>query len=1085
MIVKQKRKIETVADLIKPRTQEKRAKEKNLHDLIKPPTKYLYECHCIYCKGKKVDARTQEKHTKEKSSWKSKTSRKRQENAIEARKKKRSITSNVNQDDSIEEKKFKKSNTSNVNPTTETADPDIPDIHALFLGSNPSTSRFYAPMPEDERNNDDYFDDYNNNLDDGNNYDDDEYYFDNDNSEDDDSPDEGKDDDENNIDREGEGLFASPEIDSDEIFEIKSLNDSIASEIILWIFKFQQRFKIPDTALESLIKFLRTILMCFDKLQFNNFPTSLYKAKKLLSLFEPKMQLTVCNNCHKLHNTTNVITYQEEGEVAIMNCLNEEFPNNPIPSHRSQCNNPLSVLKRNKGKTIAVPRMLYPKPSIRQQLSMLYQRPGFEEMLKLAASQRAESNTYSDIYDGKVWKTFPFDGSIFFTKETATTHLGILLNLDWFQPFEYTQHSTGAIYASVCNLPRSERNKPENIIYLGFLPGPKEVGLERINHYLAPIVDELLELWKGWRVAKTFECSQGLDIKVALIVESSDTPATRKLFGHGSAVMKCYRCEKRSSYSHEYRKTHYGGMEDYDEWVTRPADAQLHKKYAHEWLECSSKGIRNDHFKEYGVHWSELLRLPYMDPIRFAVVDPMHCLFLGVAKWIIRSIFIDQKKLTMEQLRTAQNRMENIELPSDIGRIPPKIAIGNSGFSNLTADQWKTFIMIYSTTILWDMLDNNDRKILGHFVRACNLLVARIITEDDLKEAQERLKDMAHLIEHEYGPEFITSNIHLSFHIPDCCRDYGPIYSFWLFPFERLNGYIGMKCSFFFQDIFIDRIIEYKKFLYLGSYPNSNRQIEPELMKIVLKNALVDYHLTCKWSSGILEESLSLLMPKKDVGSLALTTEREELQHFLAMSHNMSTKIYGTEPIPGRMVMPSNIGIVMPSNLRRILCGWYAILYEKDQEDILGFMDLQVNQYARLQIGEEIFGSMMSGRHEKNASILAKWKAVGDESIDIYPGKVQYYFEHTLRLPEGPKKHLLAYVKWYKSAPSSNIRFKHSFMEPDVSNTELWRAEYYQEGCDSLLAVHRILCRATEFKYVKVGKQNYVSIVPLNRKYNL
>jgi hypothetical protein len=169
----------------------------------------------------------------------------------------------------------------------------------------------------------------------------------------------------------------------------------------------------------------------------------------------------------------------------------------------------------------------------------------------------------------------------------------------------------------------------------------------------------------------------------------------------------------------------------------------------------------------------------------------MHCLFLGVAKWIIKSIFINQNKLSMEQLRVAQNRMDYIDLPSDIGRIPPKIAIGNEGFSNLTADQWKTFIMIYSTSILWDMLDNNDRKILGHFVRACNLLVARFITDDDLKEAQERLKDMAHLIENTYGPEFITSNIHLALHISDCCRDYGPIYTFWLFPFERLNGYIG------------------------------------------------------------------------------------------------------------------------------------------------------------------------------------------------------------------------------------------------------------------------------------------------------
>ncbi|CAB5141973.1 unnamed protein product [Rhizophagus irregularis] len=75
-----------------------------------------------------------------------------------------------------------------------------------------------------------------------------------------------------------------------------------------------------------------------------------------------------------------------------------------------------------------------------------------------------------------------------------------------------------------------------------------------------------------------------------------------------------------------------------------------------------------------------------------------------------------------------------------------------------------------------------------------------------------------------------------------------------------------------------------------------------------------------------------------------------------------------------------------------------------------------MNQHARLQIGAEIFGSMISGRHEKNANIFAKWKAANDDSVDTYPGEVQYYFEHALRFPEGTKTHLLAYVKWYKPA---------------------------------------------------------------------
>ena len=275
---------------------------------------------------------------------------------------------------------------------------------------------------------------------------------------------------------------------------MESLNDSIETEIILWVFKFQQRFRLSDIALEALIKFLHIVLTCLNKLQFKNFPKSLYTAKKMLNIFQPKMQLAVCSNCHKLHNVKNIVEYKEKGQAAIANCLHEEYPNNPVSSHRNKCNNSLSILKKRKGGAIAVPCMLYPKPSIRQQLSMLYQRPGFENMLKLSGVQREGDNVYSDIYDGKVWKTFPFDGNPFFTSETATTNLGLLFNLDWFQPFTYTQHSTGAIYASICSLPRSERNKPDNIIYFGFLSGPKEVGLEHINHYLTPIVDELLEL---------------------------------------------------------------------------------------------------------------------------------------------------------------------------------------------------------------------------------------------------------------------------------------------------------------------------------------------------------------------------------------------------------------------------------------------------------------------------------------------------------------------------------------------------------------------------------------------------------------
>ena len=57
-----------------------------------------------------------------------------------------------------------------------------------------------------------------------------------------------------------------------------------------------------------------------------------------------------------------------------------------------------------------------------------------------------------------------------------------------------------------------------------------------------------------------------------------------------------------------------------------------------------------------------------------------------------------------------------------------------------------------------------------------------------------------------YGKEAITPNMHLHAHLCECIQDYGPIYSFWLFSFERYNG-------------------------MLGNFPNNQRSIEIQLMR--------------------------------------------------------------------------------------------------------------------------------------------------------------------------------------------------------------------------------------------------------------
>jgi len=168
----------------------------------------------------------------------------------------------------------------------------------------------------------------------------------------------------------------------------------------------------------------------------------------------------------------------------------------------------------------------------------------------------------------------------------------------------------------------------------------------------------------------------------------------------------------------------------------------------------------------------------------------MHCLFLGIAKWITKRIWIDEGILTEKDLQSIQKKMNEFEIPSDLGRIPSKIHCGE-GFSNFTADQWRNFFLIYATVVLWDHLPAKDRKILTYFVRVCTILVKRIVEVGDMKEAHEELIKIIKLIEEHYGEGKITLNLHLSLHLCECSYDYGPLYSFWCFSFERMNGVLG------------------------------------------------------------------------------------------------------------------------------------------------------------------------------------------------------------------------------------------------------------------------------------------------------
>ena len=83
----------------------------------------------------------------------------------------------------------------------------------------------------------------------------------------------------------------------------------------------------------------------------------------------------------------------------------------------------------------------------------------------------------------------------------------------------------------------------------------------------------------------------------------------------------------------------------------------------------------------------------------------------------------------------------------------------------------------------------------------------------------------------------------------------------------------------------------------------------------------------------------------------------------------------------------------------------------------------KVTQYGRLRIGAEYFGSILSKRHIRSSYILAHFINQRDNDIDTYPGQVQFYFEHTVHLPNASVNHYLAFIKWYKPVTTADTRF--------------------------------------------------------------
>ncbi|CAG8706549.1 1673_t:CDS:1, partial [Dentiscutata heterogama] len=182
---------------------------------------------------------------------------------------------------------------------------------------------------------------------------------------------------------------------------------------------------------------------------------------------------------------------------------------------------------------------------------------------------------------------------------------------------------------------------------------------------------------------------------------------------------------------------------------------------------------------------------------------------------------------------------------------------------------------------------------------------------------------------------------------------------------------------------------------------------------ILMKNAQVEFRITSVdrgEAKSLLDKVLSLL-DKKVRRSLKMTEnfKNKDLKEYLDMANkiNNARVITETEKYPGEMIGMINENVNIPDNLYKYLTEYYFILNDElygdphgdlyDEEPLTQAMEKVITQFGRLKFGAEIYGSKIAPRYENRSYIRAKFLAFRDNTEDIYPGKIQFFFQHKFK----------------------------------------------------------------------------------------
>lgn len=323
----------------------------------------------------------------------------------------------------------------------------------------------------------------------------------------------------------------------------------------------------------------------------------------------------------------------------------------------------------------------------------------------------------------------------------------------------------------ICNfLPPSIRFNLNNIIIAGLFWGEKKPN---VLQFFRPFSEEAEKMELDGFIIN------GVSFKVFFTHGTFDLPAKAQMLNmkQFNGYYSCGYCHHPGTTVNKQAK--YTNIEPSAESRTHEEIAEIMETIKFKENMCI-QGIKG---------LSPLASFRNFDLVHSLCIDYMHNVLIGVVAtlldlWLSPSSHEKPYYISPKNKPGLDKLILKLKLCQSISRKPRSMAFRKQ----FKASEYRSMLLYYLGICLTGLL---DRKYIDHFRLLSSSIYKMLgtqISQDDLIEADQKLKKFVKLFEEYYGSDQMNMNIHLLVHIPECVKTAGPLWCFSMFSFEGNNG---------------------------------------------------------------------------------------------------------------------------------------------------------------------------------------------------------------------------------------------------------------------------------------------------------